>query len=75
MAEQGRVWIDFSAPGEGNRGRVNYWFDLSSQLSWLRDDWNGNGSYDNTDDQAGAGEVTFGVFRQSDKIIYRQRRY
>ncbi|GGA96178.1 DUF6701 domain-containing protein [Agarivorans gilvus] len=75
IAEQGRVWIDFSAPGEGNRGRVNYWFDLSSQLSWLRDDWNGNGSYDNTDDQAGAGEVTFGVFRQSDKIIYRQRRY
>ncbi|UPW17994.1 hypothetical protein M0C34_17430 [Agarivorans sp. TSD2052] len=75
IANQGLIWVDFSAPGDSNVGQVDYWFNLESELNWLRDDWNGNGSFDSADDQAGAGEVTFGVFRQSDRVIYRRMVY
>ncbi|WP_163134704.1 DUF6701 domain-containing protein [Agarivorans sp. Alg241-V36] len=72
VANQGIIWVDFSAPGEGNTGQVDYWFDLESNLNWLREDWNGNGSFENADDAAGSGQVTFGIFRQSDRVIDRR---
>ncbi|MDO6686855.1 MULTISPECIES: DUF6701 domain-containing protein [unclassified Agarivorans] len=72
IANQGVIWVDFTAPGEGNTGSVDYWFNLDTNLNWLREDWNGNGSFENADDAAGAGQVTFGIFRQSDRVIYRR---
>jgi hypothetical protein len=75
VADQGVIWVDFTAPGNENTGQVDYWFDLDSNLSWLREDWNGNGGYESADDAAGSGQVTFGVFRQSDRVIDRRMRY
>ncbi|WP_220720228.1 DUF6701 domain-containing protein [Agarivorans litoreus] len=74
-AEQGIIWVDFTAPGDSNTGQVDYWFNLDSHLNWLREDWNGNGSYESADDAAGSGQVTFGIFRQSDRVIDRRMRY
>ncbi|BEU04779.1 hypothetical protein OAG1_35790 [Agarivorans sp. OAG1] len=75
IAEQGVIWVDFTAPGDSNTGQVDYWFNLDSNLNWLREDWNGNGSFESADDAIGSGQVTFGVFRQSDRVIDRRMRY
>ncbi|WP_432455990.1 DUF6701 domain-containing protein [Agarivorans sp. QJM3NY_29] len=76
---QGILWFDFASPGQNNTGSVQYWLDFNPDNHpanlWLRDDWNGDGRFDDNDDQAGAGEVSFGIFRQSERVIERRMLY
>ncbi len=74
-ATQGLLWTYYTSPGVGNTGSISYWMDLEDQLSWLRDDWDGSGAYDSSDDEAVAAEISFGLYRQSERVIFRKNLY
>jgi MSHA biogenesis protein MshQ len=61
--------LSFSAPGSGGYGYADARVDLTAQ-SWLRFDWDGNG----TDDDPSA-RANFGLYRGSPKHIYMRERF
>ncbi|WP_019613160.1 DUF6701 domain-containing protein [Psychromonas ossibalaenae] len=64
----GVSYFDFSAPKD--RGNLNYFIDLSTVAPWLLD--NGNAvACSPTETECISGEVSFGLFRGNDRIIYR----
>ncbi|MEK7206844.1 MAG: DUF6701 domain-containing protein, partial [Pseudomonadota bacterium] len=59
--------LDFSAPLAD--GYADASMDLSAR-TWLRFDWDGNGSDDDP-----TGRATFGIYRGSPRQIYLRQRY
>jgi MSHA biogenesis protein MshQ len=55
----------FSAPGDGNRGSLNFEYQVSP---WLQYDWNNDESFTNNPTST----LTFGIFRGNDRIIYQR---
>ncbi len=62
----GDAQLQFSAPGEGQLGRVDILLELSSALPFLRYDYSGDGTV--TDPPQFS--ASFGHFRGSDRVIY-----
>lgn len=59
--------LTLAAPGAENTGFASVRADLSD-FSWLRGDWDDDGSYDDFP----SARATFGVYRGNDRIIYWQ---
>ena len=57
--------LTLAAPRAGNTGFASVRADLSD-FSWLRGDWDDDGSYDDFP----SARATFGVYRGNDRIIY-----
>ena len=66
----GKNTLTFSAPGEDNIGHIDITADLSS-MPWLQFDWNGNGSHGDNP----TGRASFGIFKGSEKLIFRREVY
>lgn len=67
----GTALLTFSAPGEDNQGYVNIQSQLFGSYNWLLGDYDNDGAYD---DEA-SGRASFGLFKGSDKIIFRRELY
>ena len=68
-ASSGESWLEFSAPGSGNTGSITSSFDMQgSGLLWLREDVDNDGSFD--DNNSVSGQVQFGIYRGSDRVIW-----
>jgi len=63
--DSGSADFRFSSPGSGNTGSIDLGVDMSP-LTWLRHDWDSDGSMD---DPAPV-SATFGQYRGNDRIIY-----
>ncbi|MFY2509749.1 DUF6701 domain-containing protein [Vibrio pectenicida] len=69
IASSGESWLEFSAPGSGNTGTITSSFDMQSNgVPWLREDVDNDGSLD--DDNSVSGQVQFGIYRGSDRVIW-----
>ena len=55
----------FSAPGDGNRGSLNFEYQVPP---WLQYDWNNDESFTNNPTST----LTFGLYRGNDRIIYQR---
>ncbi len=66
----GENTLTFSAPGEDNIGYIDITADLSS-MQWLQFDWDGNGSHGDNP----TGRASFGIFKGSEKLIFRREIY
>ncbi|WP_157360262.1 DUF6701 domain-containing protein [Aliagarivorans marinus] len=76
-SQNGLLQQRFDPGNQMETGQVCYWYDHDfdptvPSLLWLRDDWNGDGAHSSDDDRAGRGEVSFGWFRQNDRVIFRR---
>ncbi|WP_026960030.1 DUF6701 domain-containing protein [Aliagarivorans taiwanensis] len=76
-SQNGLLQQRFDPGNQMETGQVCYWYDHDfdptvPSLLWLRDDWNGDGAHSGDDDRAGHGEVSFGWFRQNDRVIFRR---
>lgn len=76
-SQNGLLQQRFDPSNSSDTGQVCYWYDHDfdptvPSLLWLRDDWNGDGAHSGDDDRAGHGEVSFGWFRQNDRVIFRR---
>ena len=69
MPSSGSYKLYLKAPGIANDGSVDVGTDLSTK-TWLRYDWDDNGSLDNP-----SGRATFGLYRGSPRHIYQRERY
>ncbi len=75
----GQSFFDFSAPSPSTRGKLDYFINLKSNTSavldapWLLDSGNAVAcpSATGTKKDCISGEVSFGLFRGNDRIIYR----
>jgi len=67
----GQGTITFNAPGEDNQGYVDIQSNLTGSFDWLLDDSDSDGSFD---DEA-KGKASFGIFKGSDRIIFRREVY
>lgn len=77
VSQRGLLQQRFDPSNPAKTGLVCYWYDHEAvpgvpSLLWLRDDWNADGALNASDDRAGSGEVSFGWFRQNDRVIYRR---
>src|SRR5690606_26562131 len=63
----GRAGQYFTPPGSGNTGNFAIETDISL-LPWLQFDWNGDGNY--SENQLPPATITFGVYRNHDRILY-----
>ncbi|MGA9032418.1 MAG: DUF6701 domain-containing protein [Sulfuricaulis sp.] len=69
IPSSGSYNLYMKAPGIANDGSVDVGTDLSAK-TWLRYDWDDNGSLDNP-----SGRATFGLYRGSPRHIYQRERY
>ncbi|WP_341661271.1 DUF6701 domain-containing protein [Vibrio sp.] len=68
-ASSGESWLEFSAPGSGNTGTITSSFDMQLRgVPWLREDVDNDGSFD--DNNSVSGQVQFGIYRGSDRVIW-----
>lgn len=67
----GATTITFSAPGEDNQGYVDLQTNINATHSWLLGDYDNDGNFD---DEA-EGKASFGIFKGSDRIIFRREVY
>jgi MSHA biogenesis protein MshQ len=67
----GETTLTFSAPGTNNQGYINIKSQLNDIYNWLLDDRDNDGNYD---DEAKA-KASFGVFKGSDRVIFRREVY
>ena len=69
-ANSGLLPLTFSAPGQGNNGTGQFTIDLLNSLPWLRYDWSEN---DSPNDNV-TGSITFGIYKSSERLIYRREK-
>jgi MSHA biogenesis protein MshQ len=68
-ASNGESWLEYSAPGSGNTGTITSSFNMQLRgVPWLREDADNDGSLD--DDNSVSGQVQFGTYRGSDRVIW-----
>lgn len=60
----------FTAPGEDNQGYIDIKGSLTG-FEWLQFDWNSDGSFTNNP----SGRASFGLFKGSEKLIFRREVY
>jgi len=65
----GQAGLAFSAPAAGNTGSID--ISVNSLFEWLKFDWDGDGSHDNTP----TSRATFGLYKGNKKQIYFREVY
>jgi len=65
----GQAGLAFSAPAAGNTGSID--ISVNSLFEWLKFDWDGDGSHDNTP----TSRATFGLYKGNQKQIYFREVY
>jgi MSHA biogenesis protein MshQ len=67
----GQALITFSAPGEDNQGYIDIQSRVNGSVDWLLADTDSDGLYD---DEVSS-KASFGIFKGSDRIIFRREVY
>jgi MSHA biogenesis protein MshQ len=67
----GQALITFSAPGEDNQGYIDIQSRINGSVDWLLADTDSDGLYD---DEVSS-KASFGIFKGSDRIIFRREVY
>ncbi|QTH63190.1 LamG domain-containing protein [Psychrosphaera ytuae] len=84
-SNSGFITLPFASPGDKNIGSLNINVDLTSELPFLRWDWNdnasgvfndsdGDGIDDSLDLTTPQTTITFGRYRGNERIIYKRER-
>jgi MSHA biogenesis protein MshQ len=67
----GQALVTFSAPGEDNQGYIDIQSRFNGSFNWLLTDSDLDGLYDDEIN----GKASFGIFKGSDRIIFRREVY